>query len=744
MTGTGKREPQDEHASLHFFATAARGTADLLAGELRAIGAIAVHERSAGCDFEGDLGTAYRACLWSRVAHRVLLELARYPVGDADDLYAQATSLAWEQFIDPGQTIAVDFNPAHGAPVAHGVYGAQRIKDAVVDRLRERTGERPSVSLDAPDVRVFVHLSAARAHVPAEARVSIDFAGASLHQRGYRAAAGEAPLRETLAAALLMRSGWPEIAAAGGAFCDPMCGAGTLVIEAALMAAGIAPGLLREDFAFTRWRGHDETLWRHLHGEAKRQAKTASGDLPAIIGSDTDPRAVALARANATRAGIAGLVGFEQRAVADAAPPGGGPGLLLTNPPYGGRMGADDELAPLYAALGQVLVTRFGGWRAALLTGDPGLGRHVGLRAVRRHTFWNGAIECRLLRFEPGAPKPGPGAADDAAAAVAGHAPHHVDTGEFANRLRKNLRRLGRWAVKERIDCYRLYDADLPEFAVAVDLYTTTAGRRLAHVQEYAPPASIDATLARRRLQAALATLREVLSLGREHVSVKRRERQRGARQYQRLDARGRFQEVYEGGCRLLVNLDDYVDTGLFLDHRPTRELLRGRAGGRRFLNLFCYTAAATVHAAAGGAVASTSVDLSSTYLSWAARNFERNDMDTRVHSLVRAECMDWLRQAAREGARYDLIFVDPPTFSNSRRMRGTFDIQRDHTTLLRRCLAVLADGGELVFSCNRRDFHLQQDELTGLVIENLSRATLPVDFARNPRIHQCWRLTPA
>lgn len=721
--------------TLTLFVTAARGTTALLADELRALGATDVRERAGGVACTGALATAYRACLWSRVAHRVLLVLG-HATGGLDALCAAAAALPWEEHVNADGSIAVDFT-AHPDLQVHERYGAQRIKDAIVDRFRARSGRRPSVSRERPDLRVNAHLGRS------EGVLAVDLAGTSLHQRGYRIEAGPAPLRETLAAAVLLRSGWPAIARAGGAFVDPMCGAGTLLIEAALIAGDVAPGLLRRHFGLLTWPAHDAALWERVRGEALARREAGRAAVPALLGMDHDRQALDIARANIGRAGLDEAVALRRCDVAAAAPPPGArPGLLCVNPPYGARLATGTDLVTLYAALGATLRQRFAGWRAALLAGDPALARHVGLRATRRHVFWNGPIECRLLRFEV----PAEPVQAALATAPAPDAPHrytgHTDAVGFANRLRKSHRHLARWARREGITCYRVYDADLPEFALAADLYEDADGGRWLHVQEYAPPPRIDAALARHRLQAALAVLREVFGVGRERVSVKRRARQRGSAQYRRQDGgTGHFIEVREGRCRLLVNLTDHLDTGLFLDHRPTRRLLGELAAGGRFLNLFCYTAAATVHAALGGATTTTSVDMSATYLEWAHRNLTLNGLDQRRHRLERADCREWLRAAARAASHYDIVFLDPPTFSNSKRMRGILDVQRDHVALVRAALGVLAPGGELVFSNNRRDFELDGAALSDLVVEDISTATLPPDFARNPRIHRCWRI---
>jgi 23S rRNA (guanine2445-N2)-methyltransferase / 23S rRNA (guanine2069-N7)-methyltransferase len=311
----------------------------------------------------------------------------------------------------------------------------------------------------------------------------------------------------------------------------------------------------------------------------------------------------------------------------------------------------------------------------------------------------------------------------------------------FANRLRKNLRTIGAWARRQSIDCYRLYDADIPEYALAVDLYR---GESLwVHCQEYAAPRSVDPVDAARRLEEAMATIPELLGVPEEQVFLKVRQRQKGTSQYQKLAQRGRFHEVREDHCRLLVNFTDYLDTGLFLDHRLTRALAAQLARGRKFLNLFAYTASATVHAALGGAATTTTVDMSRTYLDWAQRNLALNGIAGPEHLLIQADCLEWLEQANRAAAwhRYGVIFLDPPTFSSSKRMRNTFEVQRDHPRLIRQALHLLEPGGTLIFSNNYRRFRMDPPILEEFVVEDITARTLPRDFARNPRIHNCWLL---
>ena len=743
-----------------FFATAPRHLESLLANELLALGLAGVKEARGGARFSGPLADAYRACLWSRVANRVLLPLARFPAADSDSLYAGTAAVPWEEHLSPQGSFAVQFDGAAGG-ISHSQFGALRVKDAIVDRFRARCGERPSVDREAPDLRVQAYLH------QGQVTLSLDLTGQSLHLRGYRRLGSAAPLKENLAAAILLRAGWPELVAAGAALLDPLCGSGTLCIEGALIAADIAPGLGHRHWGLTGWCGHEPATWETLLAEARERRVAGLGRLAAsgisIRGYDRDPAAIDAAQDNLARAGLAGRVHFECRELREAAPGrADDQGLVVANPPYGERLGEAAELPGLYGLLGQVLRERFRGWRAAILTGNLELGRDLGLRAHGYHSLYNGPLPCRLLHFEvreenfvSDQPRPLPLAQRGPGAEM------------FANRLHKNQKNLAKWRQREGVDCYRLYDADLPEYNLALDLYTTLDGERIANVQEYEAPACIDPRDARRRLREALGVIPEVLGITSEHLFLRVRRRQRGKVQYERLDSQRRFFQVQEQGLKFLVNFEDYLDTGLFLDHRLVRRLIGELASGRHFLNLFGYTGTASVHAAAGCALSTTTVDLSGTYLDWAGRNLALNGFGGREHALIQADCLTWPRAVAGR-RRWGLILLDPPSFSTSKRMSGTLDVQRDQALLLRDALRLLEPGGILIFSNNLRRFRLDRealaaalgpasgrsvwpmapgrdpDEVTGLAgleIRDLTAATLPRDFARNPRIHNVWRL---
>ncbi|MEE4144076.1 MAG: bifunctional 23S rRNA (guanine(2069)-N(7))-methyltransferase RlmK/23S rRNA (guanine(2445)-N(2))-methyltransferase RlmL [Halieaceae bacterium] len=722
-----------EFAKDQWFAACPKGIEGLLAAELVTLGAAATRETVAGVYFTGPVALAYRACLWSRLANRVLLPIARLEAVDSDTLYRQLRGVDWAALFGPRQSFAIDFS-GENRQIRNTQFGAQRSKDAIVDWFSDTLGQRPPVARKDPDIRLNIRLSGE------QAVLSLDFSGGSLHQRGYRLDGGAAPLKENLAAAILLRADWPGMAARGGALIDPMCGSATLLLEGAMMAADIAPGLGRTRFGFEHWRGHNAPQWQAILADARGRAERGrASTLPEIRGYDADPRIIRSAEENIARIGLEKVVRVSARPLSRMTRPSHVPlalGLVVCNPPYGERLGEKDDLRQLYHQLGEVLVREFSGWQAAVFTSDLELGKAIGLRSHKRYALWNGALPAHLLLFDLADNKlrPLPQEGTAATGNTAGQPePAELTEGArmFANRIRKNRKRLASWLKREQVECYRLYDADMPEYAVAVDIY----GERVC-VAEYQAPAGIDPEAAARRLEEVRAALPGALDVAADAIVYKQRRRQRGAQQYQKQDSRGELFSVKEGRARLLVNLQDYLDTGLFLDHRPLRRRLGAEAQGRDFLNLFCYTGSATVHAALGGARSTTSVDLSNTYLAWLRKNLAHNGLDERDNTLVRANCLQWLQQAR---GSYDLILLDPPSFSNSSAMAESFDIQRDHPELVHAAMAVLRPGGRLYFSNNRRGFKLDPALAEEFLCEDITRSTLDPDFERNPKIHCCW-----
>ena len=715
-------------ADLTFFATCPKGLESLLLTELRDMGLNSLRETVAGVYFEGPLKDAYRACLWSRLANKVLLHLGRFPAANAEQLYESARAIPWQDHLRPEGTLLVDFSGTSGS-IRNTQFGAVTVKDAVVDCLREYANQRPSVSKQDPDLRV-----AARLH-KGQVALSIDLCGDSLHRRGYRQRQGAAPLKENLAAAILIRAGWPEVCERGGALIDPMCGSATLLIEAAFMALDRAPGLNRSQFACERWLQHDAEAWRELRAEAReRYQQGLARDIGEIRGYDEDRDVLYAAQDNIEMAGLEEFVRVSQKSLEQLVQPTHKTltsGLLVTNPPYGERLGEKDALSGLYRQLGDRSKEQFPGWRLAVFTGNPDLGKSLGLRAKKRYKLFNGALPSELLLTEV--------SEENFVNAPPKTVSDKVEESELSpgaamlvNRLRKNQKQLSKWLKREQISCYRLYDADMPEYAAAVDVYGD-----YVHVQEYAAPKSIDDRKAEARFEEIKQAVPVALDVAVDNVSYKQRRRNRGSQQYERQSERHYPQvPVREGSATLMVNLWEYLDTGLFLDHRPVRRMIADMARGKRFLNLFCYTASATVHAALGGAVESVSVDMSQTYLKWAEKNFLANNMSTDKHRLEQGDCRQWLQQC-RQG--FDLILLDPPSFSNSKRMEGVLDIQRDQVALVDRCMELLRPGGTLIFSNNLRSFKLDESLQQRYQVTNITEQSLDPDFQRNKKIHQCW-----
>ena len=528
------------------------------------------------------------------------------------------------------------------------------------------------------------------------------------------------------------------------------------MIEAALMAGDIAPGLMRDYFGFLGWKGHDAECWEALKHEAETRKAIGIKRLPPIIGYDEDKRAIVAAWTNVEKAGLQGLVHIEKKVASDIEPVQsfkGKPGLIAVNPPYGKRLGEIQALSGLFRRFGATLKKKFVDWKTVVLLEDAEFGFQVGIRSQRPYTLFNGAIECKLLKFkvDPNRffePKETSGGSQEGYSgsilrkAWRIHGDQDSGSEMFANRLKKNSKNLDRWARRENIDCYRLYDADLPEYAVAIDLYQ--GAEKWVHVLEYKAPLSVDPKKAERRLIGAISQIPRVLKIPQDNIFLKIRTPQKGRSQYNKMSDSGRFFQVREGPCQFLVNFQDYIDTGLFLDHRITRKLISEMAAGKRFLNLFGYTGSATVHAALGGAKSTTTVDLSKTYLAWAKNNLKLNQIKDENHRLIQANCLDWIDEAVQnkfQKGHYDLIFLDPPTFSNSSGMDTDFDLQRDHGALIQNVMKLLSRDGLLMFSTNFRKFRVDENVLKGLRIEEISRSTIPEDFARKPKIHYCWKI---
>lgn len=713
-----------------YLAITSNGLENLLADELTQLGIADTKPVQAGVRFSATNAQVYRCCLWSRLASRFVLILSEFYCNDDMDLYLSASAVNWSSHFSVDKRLIVDFNGTN-REIRNSQYGAMKVKDAIVDSFTKKDLGRPEISKDHPDLRIHVRLHRDKAIL------GIDMVGLGLHQRGYRTQAGAAPLRETLACAIISRSGWDSTSEQ--ALLDPMCGSGTLLIEAALMAANVAPGIQRPKWAFESLNNFESETWTEIKAEASVQGRKGIKSLAEnrFFGIDNDPRVLKAAKDNAKRAGLAGVIQFELGDASKLAKPQGfDTGVIICNPPYGERLGTEPGLIALYTAFGAQLKSEFSGSQASIFSSSEELLSCLRMRADKQYKLSNGALPCHQKNYAITA------RATSGKQSTNGETPRHSEQPEaqiapdFANRVKKNLAKIGKWAKREGLDCYRIYDADLPNYNVAIDLYLDNVV-----IQEYAAPKTIPEEVAKRRLTDIIRATIQVLNVDANKVILKTREKQKGKRQYQKLSQDSEYLEVNEYGVKLLVNLQDYLDTGLFLDHKITRRRLARMSAGKDFLNLFAYTGSATVHAAAGGAKSTTTVDMSNTYLQWAQRNMELNGFTGQQHQFEQADCLQWLKH---EDRTFDLIFIDPPTFSNSKRMEQTFDIQRDHLMLMENLKRLMRENAVVVFSNNKRLFKMDLDglEQLGLKAENISSKTLPMDFARNKHIHNCWIIT--
>lgn len=709
-----------------FFATCSKGVEDILQHELENLGAQQIKIHTGGVAFHGELKHAYKACLWSRVASRILLQLKEFTITSDDDLYEEVLSIDWSTHFSVDNTLAIDCFSSHSI-VNNSHFATLRVKDAVVDQFVKNTEQRPTIDRESPEIRINVYLS------DKQCLIYLDMSGDALHKRAYRQAAGTAPLRETLAASMLYRAKWHTFFEHGLPLYDPMCGSGTLLIEAAMMAGNIAPGLLRKTFGFNAWKKFEPADWDEVLGEAEALKLSGMAKIPAIRGSDNDEVLVGIARKNVEAAGLSSVIKITlQDATKELMPPTSKAGLLITNPPYGKRIGQIELLRTVYYRFGLQLKTSFNGWTAVIITSEAELARSIGLRSFHKNTLFNGALKSVLYQYRINSSisnlaENGPG--------EAGSAKTSEHALMFINRLKKNHKHLKKWARKNNISCYRVYDADIPQYAVAIDVYA-----HWIHVQEYQAPKTVDKNKAFQRINDVIDVVADTLEAKQEYVVLKTRKKQGGASQYEKLDKKNNRSIVKENDLKFYINMYDYIDTGLFLDHRATRELIKRLANNKTFLNLFAYTGSVTVYAAAGGAKTTTTVDMSNTYLDWAQDNLSLNNYVGDKHSFIRDDCLAWLQQAVEEKQKYELIFIDPPTFSNSKKMTVSLDITRDHGLLLNNCLEILADDGMIIFSTNAKGFKLDNSISDNCFMQEITAQTTTEDFRRKPQ-HRCWCL---
>ena len=707
-----------------FLALTSPGIEVLLADEIKSLGGEQVVQKPEGVYFSASIELGYKISLWTRLATRVMLKLGEGEALNKDQLFKAASSINWLEHFTSETTFAIDF-VGYSEEIRNSQFGGLTIKDAIVDQFRDEGFERPNVDKKSPQISFQARLL--RDHV----FIYLDFSGRGLFQRGYREHSGAAPLKENLAAALIIRSGW--LADTSKPLVDPMCGSGTILIEAVAMATKQAPSIYRASWGFESWLKHDEDLWQGQLNKAKNDSATALNDAQhsslKVFGIDIDPRVINTAQQNTRNANVQRFIEFKCQNTNDMKNAYGHSGTILFNPPYGERIGELPELVENFVLFGQKLKSQFIDWRVAILTSNVELLAMLKLSSFKRYKFKNGPLDCQFALYN----------VDEKQLekdAVNPQSSFSEEDSDFANRLKKNTKTLKGWLKSNQIDCYRLYDADIPEYNVAIDIY----GDYLV-IQEYAAPKTIDEQKAKKRLQEVLYWAPKVLQVPTDKVILKTRAKQTGKNQYQRVDKSKQSITVNEHGALFKINLWDYLDTGLFLDHRKTRQIVAKKSKNKSLLNLFAYTGSVSVQAALHGASAITTVDMSNTYLNWAQDNFDLNKLNGHKYQFIQADCLDWLK---KNTTTFDIIFIDPPTFSNSKRMEDSFDVERDHVALITDALKSLAEGGEIFFTNNKRNFKMDFEamEALGLKAQAMSDVTRDKDFSRNKHIHNSWSIT--
>lgn len=717
-----------------YFAQSSQNQADLIAKEAERAGADRVKATSSGVQFSGSLEVGYRFCLTTRIASRVLQALYfDEKVTSPDELYEKCKTIPWEEYIDPSKTFQLTQTVQACNWIKNSHFASLRVKDAIVDRIREHfDDQRPNVDTDNPDLTFHLHIKGEKVIIYS------DFSGEGLFKRGYRSDSTDAILKEHLAAAVLYRSDWYKsvIDNNPGVFLDPFCGSGTLAVEAALLARDIAPGLIRkEPYAFEKLSSFDSEVYEKVLSELSDKAEEAKNRDVKIYASDISRTAVEIAKAAALKAGVYNDIEFSikdfTKFTQEDVP--ATKGYIVTDPPYGIRMN-DFDLSKLYSAIGKTCQDFFKGWKISILCGDSELLSSIDMKPERTNSLYNGGILCQLAHYSVFSDEEKQELIDRAIKKREERLATPLSEGaQMAyNRLKKNLNELKPLMEAQDVSCYRIYDADMPEYSAAIDMYEG----KWINLQEYAPPATIEKEAAERRLNELVLATERATGIDIENIYIKQRKEQKGKEQYKKLASKNKFYIAKENGVQLLVNFTDYLDTGIFLDHRPIRKFIQENSKNKRFLNLFCYTGTASLDAVKGGALSTTSVDASATYLDWAMENFKLNGYSTDIGNFFyRSDALDYLWDTFD---KYDLIFCDPPTFSNSK-SRDTFDVQRDHSRLIDACMMHLEKNGMLIFSNNFRRFKMDEYIMSKYSVEDITASTIGDDFVRDPKIHKCY-----
>ena len=690
----------------------------LLKDELISLGAVDVAEKLSGVVFFATSEVLMKSLLWSRLANRILVMINQIKINNAEDLYNAIYKTDWQNQVNTtAKTLAINFKGTN-KELRNTQYSSQVVKDAICDRLREATDSRPDIVKSNADLSVSVILK------NNQILVYQDISGRSLHLRGYRQTLTKAPLKENLAAAVLIRANWQELSKLNYNLIDPMCGSGTFLTEGYLMACDIAPGLTNPQYSVETWRNFDQDTWNELLFEAKTRMISGIEKFQGqIIGADHHKDSVKITEEHAYQLNADDLIQCQYKTFETFHIPAKN-NLIVCNPPYGVRLKKNVDAT--WRGLGKWMATKALGSKAAIMTHVKNQGFMLGFRAKKSWHLMNGDLAITLITFDIETKKK--------LNAPEGQKHALPETAQMvANRIKKNMARLKKWISKDNINAYRVYDADIPEYAVAIDVYNEHV-----NIQEYKAPKTIPEKKTKKRLEDAVLGAQVALNVKNDKIHIKTRQKQSSNFQYENKQVDSDDIIVHEQDRKYIVNLEKYLDTGLFIDHRWIRSYIQKNTKGTSFLNLFSYTGSVTVAAAKGGASSTVSVDTSKTYLNWAKENYRINRMNVFSHKLVRSDVLDYLSTCNQ---KFDQIFVDPPTYSNSHSRETDWDVQRDHKQLLLACKRVLNDNGKILFSNNYKKFSLDDELNEYFTITDLTKQSISPDFIKSKIKRVCYEL---
>ncbi|QCI21656.1 bifunctional 23S rRNA (guanine(2069)-N(7))-methyltransferase RlmK/23S rRNA (guanine(2445)-N(2))-methyltransferase RlmL [Buchnera aphidicola (Hyadaphis tataricae)] len=694
----------------YLFASTNFGTEKMLGKELLDLGVEKIDSTHGGVYYQADELLLYKTLMWSRIASRIFLCIKRFSIYNIKDLYNNVYNIEWNDFFYTHNTFLINFKGTNNI-IRNSLFGSLTVKDAIVDKFKKNFSSRPNVDLINPNIRIRVCL-----YENNKINVMLDLSGDALHKRGYRRFVHATPIKENLSVAAILQSGWKH----NTPIIDPMCGSGTLVIEAAMIACNRAPGLNRLIWGFQFWKGYKKDIWEKIYQDAEKKfqigIKLCSKNY--FLGYDYNAEIIKKAKINALYAGVSKITQFFTKNLNNLKNIYNKEeiGTLLSNAPYGERNHTESQLVGLYIQLGIVSKKYFHNWTLSIFSASKFLLQFIQMRANQEYCLKNGALNCFQNNYHIYSNQ------------------LNIENKEYQNRLKKNVQKLEKWKNIEKIECFRIYNADLPNYNIIIDIY-----KKWMVVQEYQAPNIINFNKTHKRLCHAIYYAKEILSIEINNIILKIRKKNKNHAQYSKLFQQNNFIQVKEYSAKFLINLVDYLDTGLFLEKRLIRKLIGNMSKGKDFLNLFSYTGTATVYAGLGQAKSTTSIDISKTYITWSKRNMFINNLNNNhQHHFIQTDCVDWIKNTNK---KFDLIFINPPTFSNSKKMKKHFDIKKDYLNLIKNLKSILRKNGSIIFSSSTHNFNFQSDEIKKIQLyaKNITKKMQCKDYINDSNLHHSW-----